>query len=182
MEGAVELEKVKDRFIITEIRSTNPEDRQNLLNQQPSLTVESCADKPVKVMGNDGKLKPAFTETHCLVLVPKNLAEDTSYKISLAKGTIYHRYSGPSQVLISQTITGLLPFVFPFQDLSYSWNAPMYRRYLLWLRHGLHQAVNATNLKQRFSLVTGRKGGGGREIEFSLSKLEGTSTLLLEVR
>lgn len=88
---------------------------------------------------------------NCLRFTTSALTVGASYNLTLKEGCVYHNFAGPLAQSLTASFSGLLPFRFPFNPTS-----PLkYRRYELWLRHGLQANVTMSQLEAAMSLTTG---------------------------
>lgn len=86
------------------------------------------------------------------------LEVDTAYTIKIASGTRYHPLCGPTASETSFNIAGLLSFQIPFSqgltipDSTYRQTRPQYRRWNLWVRHGLAASTTVRALHQAITI------------------------------
>ena len=97
----------------------------------------------------------------CVAVRPRNLRSDgTLYKLKLPPSSRVSPLGGSTQKGLADYLVGALPFKFRFRQEtmpniittsprdSYKEQRPRYRRYKLYLRHGLQILVAATNANQ----------------------------------
>jgi hypothetical protein len=87
-----------------------------------------------------------------------DLALDTKYTVSLPEGTHYHPLCGATQSAQTFMISGLVSFKIPFKqgmeipDNQYQRMTPSFRRWDLWVRHGLAASTSVKDLKAAISI------------------------------
>jgi len=95
----------------------------------------------------------------CVVLTPITPLEmDAVYELLLPADSRFHRDGGATKQPIRLSLSGLVPFAFPFKQatiptISYMQFRPRYRRYTLWLRHGLAPSTSLASLSSALSLA-----------------------------
>lgn len=88
-----------------------------------------------------------------------SLAVNTRYRLVLPAGSRYHPLCGATAAESAFLLSGLVPFSFPFlQGLAVPaerWQQlrPSYRRWRLWVRHGLSPATTAAMLASAISIA-----------------------------
>lgn len=87
-----------------------------------------------------------------LLSVPAPLSPGMLYDVALPKGSSFHRESGPTAKQLSIVVSGLVPFVLPFVEDQ----RPRYRRFRLWLRHGLQPGTDVAQLASKLQLTTSK--------------------------
>lgn len=110
-----------------------------------NISVQPCRNAPRKA-------RCAF------VSFASALATNTLYRLELPAGSVVHPAAGQLGESKAFYISGLLPFEVPFKQPSLPqerWGElrPQYRRYNVWLRHGLSPAVSASAMCAQLSLA-----------------------------
>ena len=112
-------------------------------------------------INEDMNTTDADTPVNCVAVMPRNLRSDgTLYELTLPKSSRVTALGGPLQTEQQAYLKGVLPFKFAFKQESipneettspYHFNIelrPRYRRYRLYLLHGLQTLVDAANSNQ----------------------------------
>lgn len=103
--------------------------------------VRTCSDKHADTNKD--------THTRCIVVKPRSLLSDgTFHEIKLPKLSRVSYLGGDTQKDLTSYLTGVLPFKFYFKQTSipsqsYREQRPVFRRYRLYLRHGMQSLIDA---------------------------------------
>ena len=118
--------------------------------------VRACSDEHAE-QNNDA-------HTRCVVVKPRDLRSDgTRHELKLPKLSRVSYLGGDTQRDLTSGLTGVLPFEFRFKQTSipsqsYREQRPAFRRYTLYLRHGMQILVAAANAKKVRVLMCQLKG------------------------
>ena len=82
---------------------------------------------------------PAASARCVLAEVRPPLAVGRLFRLALPAGAVVHSSAGATHAAATVSLSGLVPFAFPFRPLEHvrEYSRPSYRRHHLWLRHGL---------------------------------------------
>ena len=82
------------------------------------------------------------------------LAVGRLFRLTLPVGAVVHASAGATHAATAVSLSGLVPFAFPFRPLEHvrEYSRPSYRRHHLWLRHGLEANTSLDLLAAQLQL------------------------------
>lgn len=134
------------------------------LRRNAAAVTTSANDAPLLVSNRVSIAPCRMASPRCaLATLDATLDVGALYDIVLPAGSRFHAAAGLTHTRQAVTISGLVPFRFPFRNAGML--RAKYRRYKLWARHGLAPGTSAADLLPYVSLMQ-----GGAAVPFTLTR------------
>jgi len=141
----VDTDRVKKDFVLLNGETMQAANNVNLVFDNCSRPVDSCNGYWCSFTSGSNHIIPM---SRCLKIMPVGIERNTCYILRLPKGTKYNHYAGLLGQDIDFDFCGLRKFDFPF----FTPYSVRFRRYDLYLRHGLSDSVSLNMFQSVLSI------------------------------